>query len=161
MKKFTMIVLVGVLVILTNMFAKQPKVTLVSKSYKEVHEITKNGKKEIKYIDIDKILPGDIVLYKNTINNLDNKPANNMVLQNPIPEHTQYIESSAKCENACEILYSVDGGKIYKDASKLMVNENNTPRLAKPSEYTNVKWILKTPLKPNSTTYVSFKTKLK
>ncbi len=161
MKKLKIVALVGVLAISTSVFAEQAKLTLTSKSYQEIYEMGKNGKKRLKYIGIDKVLPGDVVLYKNTIDNFDNKSANNMVLQNPIPKHTQYVPSSAKCESPCEVLYSVDGGKVYDSASKLMITDGDTQRLALPSEYTNVKWILKTPLKPSSSTYVSFRTKLK
>ncbi len=145
----------------SNLFAQQNGLLLTTNSYKEVYEINKDGQKVTKYLPIGKIVPGDTVLYKNSIINNTNKTANNMVLQNPIPKHTEYVANSATCEVECEILYSVDGGKNYDKSSKLTVKDGDIKRVAKASEYTNVKWILKEPLKANSSTYVTFKTKIK
>ncbi len=153
---------ISILVFVTNSaYAKKSLVTLVSKSYKEIVQINKDGKKNTKLVEASKVLPGDIVLYKNTINNDDIKEVKNMILNNPIPEHTEYISDSATCENSCDVLFSVDGGKIFDTPSNLIIKDGNMERMALPKEYTNVRWILKSSLKEKSSTYVSFKTKLK
>ena len=83
-----------------------------------------------------------------------------MVLNNPIPEHTQYIAKSAKCKDGCEILFSVDGGKKFAKPAKLMIKAGNVERLALAKEYTNVRWVLTSSLNAKSSTEVSFKTRL-
>ncbi len=140
--------------------AKQSPVTLVSKSYKEVIKIDKNGEKKVILEDTKKVIPGDYVVYKNTISNHTDKDVNNMVLNNAIPKHTEYIADSAKCEGSCKILFSIDGGKVFDTPEHLVVKVGNEKRLALAKEYTNVRWVLTSPLKAKSTTSVRFKTRL-
>jgi uncharacterized repeat protein (TIGR01451 family) len=147
--------------IVATAYAKESLVTLTTKSYQEIVEVDKSGNKKVKLVDAKKVLPGDMILYKNTIENKSVQPAKNMVLNNPVPEHMEYVKDSAKCANGCTILYSVDGGKVFDEPSKLMIEEGNAKRLAFPKEYTHVRWILTTALDPSSSTYVSFKAKLK
>ncbi len=145
----------------SNVDAKNNPISLTTKSFKEVVKVEKDGKKSIHFVDAKKVIPGDIVLYKNIIQNNSKEEAKDLVLNNQIPKHTTYIANSAKCESGCEILFSVDHGKSFKKADELMVKEGSKRRLALPSEYTNVRWILSSALSPNAKTYVSFKTKLK
>ena len=140
--------------------AKTSPVTLSTKSYKEVVTIDASGSKKIILEEAKKVLPGDYVVYKNAINNHTNKDVNDMVLNNVIPKHTEYVADSAKCEKDCDILFSVDGGKIFDRPEKLMVNVGDKKRLALPKEYTNVRWVLTSALDANSVTNVSFKTRL-
>ena len=143
-----------------SLSAKKEAVTLSTKSYKEVIKIDSSGVKNIFLEEAKKVIPGDIVVYKNTITNSTNKSVNNMVLNNAIPKHTEYIADSAKCAKECDILFSVDGGKEFYRAENLMINTGDKARLALPREYTNVRWILTSALDANSMTDVSFKTKL-
>jgi uncharacterized repeat protein (TIGR01451 family) len=140
---------------------KELPIKLTTKSYKEVVKVGKDGKRKVVLEDAKKIIPGDIVLYKNIIQNNSKSDAKDMVLNNSIPKFTEYVPDSASCEKGCEILFSVDGGKTYATPDKLKVKDVNGERLALPKEYTNVRWILTSTLTPNSKTYVSFKTKLK
>jgi uncharacterized repeat protein (TIGR01451 family) len=141
--------------------AKKSPISLITKSFQEVIEVDSSGNKVVKLVDAKKVLPGDVIVYKNSIENNSQKPAKNMVLNNPVPEHMEYVANSAKCSDGCKILYSVDSGNSFAESSKLMVKIGNKKRLALPKEYTNVRWILTTALNPNSMTDVSFKAKLK
>ncbi len=152
--------IVVALIFASSALAKEPAVTLSTKSYKEVVKINANGEKKYVLEEAKKIVPGDYVVYKNSIINHTNKPVNNMVLNNAIPKHTEYVADSAKCEKDCEILFSVDGGKKFDKPEKLMVHAGNKKRVALPKEYTNVRWILTSALDANSITDVSFKTRL-
>ncbi len=144
------------------LYAKESSpIKLTTKSYKEVLKVVKNGEKKIVYEDAKKVIPGDVVLYKNSITNNGNSRANDLVLNNSIPKHTEYIEGSAKCQKDCNILFSVDNGKSFKEPNKLYVVKNGKKRLATAKDYTNVRWVLTQALEANSKTYVSFKTRLK
>lgn len=151
----------GAIAIATMLHAKESKVTLSSASYKEVHEVNKLGEKVVKYVESGKILPGDVVMYKNSINNMDKKPADNLVLNNKIPQNMEYVADSANCEKDCKILYSVDGGKSFETPENLKVKEGNLVRAALPSDYTDIRWKLASSLTANNTTHVSFKARLK
>ncbi len=159
MKK--MLLFLGVVLIGSAIYAKNAKVTLVSKSYKEVIVTDKHGKKSIKLVDTKKVLPGDIIVYRNTVNNAQDKPVKHMVLNNPIPDHMRYIADSAKCESPCTVLYSVDHGKVFDTPENLKIKTQNGYRIAKADDYTNVKWIMKNPLPGHHTATVSYKAKLK
>ncbi len=135
-------------------------ISLTTKAYKEVVKVDKSGKRKRALVDAKKVIPGDIVLYKNIIKNNSKADAKDMVLNNVIPKHTVYVPNSASCEGGCEILFSVDGGKHFAKPKKLMVTRNGIKRVATAKDYTNVRWVL-TKLGANRETSVSFKTKLK
>ena len=141
-------------------FAAKKEVSLKTQSFVQKYVTDKNGHRKVVLKEAKKVIPGDIVVYKNSIINHTNKKVKDMVLDNVIPKHTLYVDNSAKCQKGCKILFSVDGGKSYNNPEKLMVKEGNSLRHALPSDYTNLKWILTSSLEPNSITTVSFKTKL-
>jgi len=148
------------LVLSTLVQAKEEAVSLSTKSYKEVVTIDASGAKKVVLQEAKKVVPGDFVVYKNAISNNSKKSVNDMVLNNAIPEHTEYVGGSAKCEKDCDILFSIDGGKKFAKAENLMVGSGNQKRVALPKEYTNVRWILTSALDAKSITSVSFKTRL-
>lgn len=160
MKKVVLATGIAALLLGSSVSAEESAVTLSTKSYKEVVKIDSSGAKKIFLEEAKKIVPGDTVVYKNSIINNSNKSVSDMVLNNAIPKYTEYVADSAKCEKDCDILFSVDGGKEFDKPENLMVNEGDKARLALPREYTNVRWILTSALDANSITDVSFKTRL-
>ncbi|HIP46084.1 MAG TPA: hypothetical protein EYG95_00850 [Campylobacterales bacterium] len=160
MKKVVLATGIAALLLGSSVSAKESAVTLSTKSYKEVVKIDSSGAKKIFLEEAKKIVPGDTVVYKNSIINNSNKSVSDMVLNNAIPKYTEYVADSAKCEKDCDILFSVDGGKEFDKPENLMVNAGDKARLALPREYTNVRWILTSALDANSITDVSFKTRL-
>ena len=160
MKKVVLAAGIAALLLTSHAVAKESTVTLSTKSYKEVIKVDVSGGKKVVLEEAKKVVPGDTVVYKNYITNHTNKSVKDMVLNNAIPKHTEYVADSAKCEKGCDILFSVDGGKKFDSAERLMVKVGNKERLALPKEYTNVRWILTSALDANSITDVSFKTRL-
>ncbi len=160
MKKWTGWVFGGMLLASAVLYGKGSGVTLTSRSYKEIIVI-QNGKKVKKLVDTKKVLPGDMIVYVNTVNNNRNKPVKNMVINNPIPKETAYVAGSAKCERPCTILFSADGGKHFAAAGEVKIQTKKGTRIARADEYTNVRWILKDPLPSGQHVYVSYKAKLR
>lgn len=112
-------------------------VTIKSESFQE-----KKIGKETKWIKASKVIPGSKIRYVNTIANDTSMAATNLVAINPIPMHMVYIESSARCKSSCKVTFSVDNGKSFDIPSNLFVVDQGKKRVAKPSEYTAVKWTL-------------------
>ncbi len=161
MKKVILIASVTVaFLVASSLQAKEKNVTLSSQSYKEVVVVLENGEKETVLKEAKKVIPGDLVVYKNSITNHTKKSVKDMVLNNAIPKHTEYVGESAKCASDCEILFSVDNGENFEKPAELMVIVGDKERLALAKEYTNVRWILTSALEAKSVTDVSFKTKL-
>ena len=160
MKKIVVAAGMAALLLASSVSAKESAVTLSTKSYKEVLKVDASGTKKVVLEVAKKVVPGDTVVYKNSVINHTNKAVKDMVLNNAIPKHTEYIADSAKCEKECDILFSVDGGKKFEKAENLMIKSGDKERLALPKEYTNVRWVLTAALDANSVTNVSFKTRL-
>ncbi|NPA59807.1 MAG: hypothetical protein GXO30_05010 [Epsilonproteobacteria bacterium] len=150
MKKLTSFLVVIVLGLGVAIAAKSPKVTLVSKQYKEIKYVDKRGRIRTKLKNIDKVVPGDTIVYKNIVSNFENKPLKHLVLNNKVPEYTKYIRNSAHCSSKCKVLVSIDGGKTFVPEQKV----------GKYKKVTNVRWILLSNINPNKQAYVSYKTKI-
>ena len=153
--------IIGLIFVCFVILEAQQSLTLVSKSFKEVIEMDKDGNRVSKLVEVKKIVPQDIIVYKNFISNNGKKEAKNMVLNNPIPKHTEYIEDSASCQHLCKVVYSIDGGNVFDIASNLIIEDGDMSRVALASEYTNVRWILEERLSSGAMTEVDFRVKVK
>ena len=149
-----------------SLFANQAitgKVELTSNSAQEKMVINAEGIEELQILPIDKIVPGDVVVYSNNIVNNSDKSATDLVIVNPIPKHMEYIQSSLSCDTStgCNKLFSIDGGASFKERNQLFVTDNKGGvRIAYANEITTVKWILNQ-LAVHSKTELKFKAKLK
>ena len=109
----------------------------------EIEVIGKDGKKTLKRIPVEKAVPGTEVIFTTTFENLIDKAAGNIVIDNPVPNDTEYKGGSAFGKD-CEILFSVDGGKIFATPENLKLKgADGKERTALPREYTNIRWTYK------------------
>ena len=148
------LVLISVILLMIGISAiaaKSPKVTLITKQYKQIKYKTKKGHIRVKYIKPERVVPGDIIVYQNVVSNFENKPLENLVLNNKISKYSKYVRYSAKCSLPCKILVSTDGGRTF-------VKEN---RVSKRKKITNIRWIFLSKVKPGRKAYASFATKIK
>lgn len=136
--------------------AAQAEVTITSKSYQKVIK-----HKKAKWVKATKVVPGNVVLYINTVHNKGKETAKNLTVVNAVPEHMNYIKGSAKCKGRCDITFSIDGGKHFAKPSKLIVKDKKTKkrRRARASEYTTIKWVIPS-LKGGQKTKVQYKARL-
>jgi uncharacterized repeat protein (TIGR01451 family) len=127
---------------------------------KEVEAIGPDGKTIIQQVPAEKVIPGDEVIYTITYTNNGDEPAENLVVNNPIPEHMQYVAGSASVSGS-SITFSVDNGKSFDIPEKLTVQDvEGKPVIAKPADYTNIRWTLDHPVAPKSSGAVSYRAKL-
>jgi len=117
---------------------------LISVNMKAEQEITVNNQAE--RIAVNKVAPGDVIVYTLTYINSGNEDAVNAVLDDPIPKGTVYLNGSAFGDGA-DITFSIDGGKTFKKPS-LLTYEIKLPggkvdkKIASPEQYTNIRWII-------------------
>jgi len=140
--------------------ARAQAVELITKAEKEV-EVVENGVKVRKLTAPEKLVPGDEVLYTLTYANKTVKPAENVAITNPVPQHTRYQGGSAAGEGA-EITYSVDGGKIFATPDKLTVTvkDKSGKEIVRPAaaqDYTHIRWRLKQSVAPGKSGSVRFR----
>lgn len=123
--------------------------------------VNQGGKKAYKFVPAKKVLPGEIVQYRTSFENISNKPAENINIVNPIPKHTVYLPHSASANNTFTV-FSVDGGKHYGKAGTLKVRGRDGKfHPAKPSDYTHIRWQYKGRLAPKTKQAVSFRVRLR
>lgn len=141
------------------------KGTIELKSVAEVEVIKKNdkGETEMKRVEAskEKVVPGDAVIFTTYYTNIDDKPATDVIITNPVPEHMVYIDGTAEVKGA-SVVFSVDNGKEYAPAGKLKVkNAAGKERPAVASDYTHIRWTLEKPLEKGKKGSVSFRAKVK
>ena len=126
----------------------------------EVTVVNDKGETELKRMPATKVIPGTEVIYTITVSNLGDQPADSVVVTDPIPENTTYVDRSAFGAGT-KITFSVDGGNSYDLADKLKVKDAaGNLRAATASDYTHIRWVLNFTLKPKDVAPVWFKARL-
>jgi uncharacterized repeat protein (TIGR01451 family) len=161
----TVVVLsIAILLLLQAPAPAQQKGSIVLTSVSEVEVVKLNaeGKKEVKRVDAAKaaVVPGDTVIFTVSYANTDTKPADRVIVINPVPEHVIYMDKSAEGKGTT-IEFSVDGGKTYAAPGKLTVTSAGKQRPAIAADYTHIRWTLNKPLTPGGKGSVSFKAQIK
>jgi uncharacterized repeat protein (TIGR01451 family) len=127
----------------------------------EVDVKTPAGKVEKKREPAKQAAPGTTVIYTTEFKNISTKPAGNIVIVNPLPKNTTYVAGSAFGANT-EIGFSVDGGKQFATAEKLMMKtKEGRERPALATDYTDIRWVYKGDLPPGRTGVAGFRAVIK
>ncbi len=131
------------------------QVELKTEMYKVVEVQKGNGTSKIEWIAPNSITPGDKVGYRLIVENKGDKPADDIVLNNPVPENTIYVDGSARGSNS-SIVFSVDQGKTFAAPEKLFIVKNGKKLPASAKDYSNVRWIMTSPLKSGEKSSVQY-----
>ena len=140
--------------------ARAQTVELVTKAEREF-EVVEKGVKVKKVAPPEKIVPGDEVTYTVSYINKTGKPADKIVITNPVPANTRYRDSTATGDGA-DIAYSVDGGKTFAVPGQLTVaikdkSGKDVVRPAVAQDYTHIRWVLKQSVAPGQSGSVRFR----
>jgi uncharacterized repeat protein (TIGR01451 family) len=164
MQKKLLVAITLVLLMPVSAWTQQKgSIELKSVAEVEVTETNAKGEKEIKRVDIAKakVVPGDVVVFSTYYTNISNKPAEKVMITNPVPEHMLYLDRSAEGKGTA-MEFSVNGGKSYNTPDKLSVTDaSGKARKAVASDYTHIKWTVIKPVAPGGKGDVFFKAKLK
>ncbi|MGA1795804.1 MAG: hypothetical protein ACMUIL_08080 [bacterium] len=126
----------------------------------EIETVNEKGEKEIQRVEASKVVPGDTVIYTIFYTVIGNDTVNDVVINNPIPEHMVYKGETALGEGA-SVTFSIDGGKVFDSPENLKVkDEEDKERVAMASEYTHIRWSLTHAVKPGQTGQVSYRAQL-
>ena len=141
----------------------QPKISINMTAEKEVVEVV-NGKQITKRMPAETAGPGQKLIFTLQYKNDGNEKATNVKVDNPIPDNTVYIVGSGIGKNS-KMLFSIDGGKTYKQPSLLTYEETlpdgkKVKKQASPEQYTHVRWVISEVLPGNEGT-VGFQVKMK
>lgn len=123
--------------------------------------VNEDGAKETRMVAAKEVVEGDELRYTITFTNGTSETVapNSVVLTNPIPESTEYIEGSAFGSGA-RVEFSVDGGENFGAPETLRVHGEDGPRLALPSDYTTIRWYYGPALLPGQQSHVFFRVRI-
>ena len=128
----------------------------------EVEVKVKNdaGVEETKRVPATKVPPGVAVIYTLHADNKGSKPADDVVVTNPIPEHMDYVEGSATSDGA-KLTFSVDGGKTWAAKDKLVIKgKDGLVHTANANEITNIRWQFTKPIAPGESRAVEYRARV-
>lgn len=115
------------------------------------------GNKTVKLVPATKVVPGDTVIYTVKFRNRCDKPADNVSVDNPVPEHMAYVADSAIGPNT-DVSFSVDGGYHFAKPEALRKKDaDGTERAARAREYTNIRWVMRHALAAGAEGYARFR----
>ena len=105
-------------------------------------ELDEEGKLVEKIMDLpEKVLPGNIIEYTISAQNLKDGVLKDVDIIGRIPEGTGYLQDSANKPPQ----FSIDGGKTYMPAPvtyTVVEDGKEVEKIATPDMYTNIKWIV-------------------
>ncbi len=124
--------------------------------------VDEQGVAQRRLVDADSVVPGDELRYTISFTNAGEGEvdAGSIVITNPVPQSTEYIDGTA-FGSGTEILFSADQGVTFGSGSKLKVLKQGAEQIASAREYTTIQWQFGSALGPGETGQVSFNVKLK
>jgi uncharacterized repeat protein (TIGR01451 family) len=139
-------------------FAQKGSLNVKSEVFKEVQERDATGVLQAKTVPAPKAAPGDSIVYVTTIKNIGTAPADNVVIDNPVPPQLVYQGSYG---DAKEAIVSVDG-KTYDVLSRLQtIAADGSAKPASSADVHYLRWTLNYSLKPGEVATVSYRALLK
>jgi uncharacterized repeat protein (TIGR01451 family) len=151
----------GILLMPGQVLAEDGPIKFSNKVFKQVIKTNDKGEKAFSYVEPTIAVPGDVMLYTITFENIGKQPVSNIVVNDPIPNNSKYRTNSATGKNT-EITFSIDGGNNFGNPEDLVVKDKaGKSWVAKPEEYTHIRWVYGETLAPGKKGEVSFKTSIK
>lgn len=118
-----------------------------------------DGERLTRLVPVETVVPGDVVIYTTTVENISDEAADNVVVTAPVPEHLTYVAGSAFGPGMA-IQFSVDGGASYAAAGELTVLEDGGSRAATPEDYTHIRFVLQDDLAAGAQSVTRFRAQL-
>ena len=135
------------------------------KSTAEVDIIVKNDKGVNEVVRVaaadTNVAPGDTVIFTTSYEYQGEKPATNVIINNPLPEHMLYLDNTAEGKGT-RIDFSVDQGQTFAAANQLKIKDaEGKEQPASAADYTHIRWTIEGALQNGAKGSVSFKAKVK
>lgn len=137
------------------------EVTLENSVQKVEIFMNESGESERRLVDASSVVPGDELRYtiKFSNNGADVVDANSVVITNPVPDSTEYLEGTA-FGSGTTIVFSLDG-EAFAAPEALTVVDQGVEVSASAKEYRAIRWTFQPELKPGESSHVSFNVRLK
>jgi uncharacterized repeat protein (TIGR01451 family) len=122
-------------------------IRLTTEALTEKVVIDEKGRSETTLVTAARVAPGDEVIYAIHWENAGARPAEAVVITNPIPRHMVCLTAEEAASTRMTV--SVDGGKTFAALAALTIaNADGTTRPATWRDCTHVRWNFDKPLSP-------------
>ncbi len=155
----------GVLAVLLATGLSTPllaQVELKTSVSKVVMEMDGDNQPVRRLVDASTVVSGDTLQYVISFSNsgTDLVDAGSIVITNPLPPDTVYIEGTAQ-GSGTDITFSVDSGETFGQPGELKVTRDGVETAAQAADYTTIRWAFKEALEAGKTGEVTFSVHLK
>ena len=134
---------------------------LKSEAFQDVAVKGKDGKVQKKRQPVSTAVPGSEIIYVITYRNTGTQPANDVVINNPVPTEMVYVAGSAE-GSGTRADVSVDGGKQFASLESLQLKgADGKPRAARGEDVTHVRWTVLGAIAPGKNGSVSYRALVK
>lgn len=154
--------------ILAQNIQPQPKVQLNLLAQKQVVQKDSQGKQKVTWETLQGraiVKPGDVIRYTVNGKNNSDRPINNLVVTQPIPQRTIYVLNSTRVTNeGATITYSIDKGKTFVAKPIIQIKLANGKVETQPAPanmYTNVRWKFEQPISPKTALNAAYQVRVK
>ena len=141
-----------------NVHAQAPKPCIELKNEVQIEQefTDAQGNKTKRLVAPGKIVPGNEVIYTITAKNVCDKPADKVVINNPVPEHMNYVMNSAMGVGT-DISYSLDGKSFAKLDALTVKNADGSARTVRADDIKSLRWVYSAPINPGQSGFVRFR----
>lgn len=152
------VALVSAVTFSTSVFAAVEMSDNVQKVERYVDD---SGQVQRRFVDAAQVIPGDELRYTITFENggRDAIDAGSIVITNPLPNNTVYVDGSA-FGSGTVIEYSADDGESFAPAETLTVQRDGAEVPASAADYTTIRWTFEPSLEAGEKSHVSFDVRL-
>ncbi|MGI9328459.1 MAG: hypothetical protein ACR2PZ_24805 [Pseudomonadales bacterium] len=154
----------GLVTMLCAPLAFAAQVVLTNEVQKVETFVDDNGVAQRRLVDADGVVPGDELRYTIRFTNegAASVDAGSIVITNPIPDDTEYLDGTA-FGSGTNITFSTDAGSSFAQPEELTVVKAGAvaPTAAAAKEYTTIRWEFAPELKAGESSHVSFNVRLK
>ncbi len=149
----------ALLALIATQVSAQDKGCILLKTVAEIEQVTtdERGEQSTRLVPVEKIVPGNEVIYTVSATNICDQAAEKVVIDNPVPQHMDYVGGTA-IGPGTDVSFSIDGGFNFGKPETLKVaGADGAQRQAEPREYTNIRWVMRNPLKPGAVAFARFR----
>ena len=146
----------------------QSSVQLQLNAAKKIVQVDKQGKQQVSWQPLQGkvvVQPGDVIRYTLAGGNNSDRPANNLVVTQPIPQQTAYLLNSVTVDHPGTIVtYSIDKGKTFvaKPIIQIKLADGKVQTQPAPAEmYTHVRWKFAQPINPKTALNAAYQVRVK
>ena len=132
------------------------------KTVAEIEEqyVKENGERAVRLVPASRVVPGTEVVWTVSASNVCARVAENVFIDNPVPEHMSYLANSATGIGA-DVVYSLDGKRFALPEQLTVKESDGSVRAARSDEYSHIRWTFKNPIASGQLAIARFRAAVK